>query len=84
MISIPDEMIMIKVDPILIEQVIINLLENAAKYFLKNLHHCLCQFDNLVVVGVVDKGPGVKETNIPEIFEKFQHRSNSDMNSAQA
>jgi len=83
-ISIPDEMIMIKVDPILIEQVIINLLENAAKYsFEKTSITVYAEVsDNLVVVGVVDKGPGVKETNIPEIFEKFQQfRSNSDMNS---
>ena len=82
--SIPSEMIMIKVDPILIEQVIINLLENAAKYSYEKTDITVYAevSGDLINVGVIDKGPGVKETNIPEIFEKFQRfHSNSDMNS---
>lgn len=81
-ISVPDEMVMIYADPILIEQVIINLLENAAKYSYEKseivIHAEISE--NFIFVSVMDKGPGVKIENINIIFEKFQQiNTGSDM-----
>lgn len=81
-ISLPDEMIMIHADPVLIEQVIINLLENAAKYsFEKTEINIEAGTENgFIFVCVIDNGPGVKIEDLDIIFEKFQQlQRGSDM-----
>ena len=81
-ISLPDEMIMVHVDPVLIEQVIINLLENAAKYSFEKTEINIeaGTEDSFIFVCVIDKGPGVKTEDLDIIFEKFQQlQRGSDM-----
>lgn len=81
-ISLPDEMIMVHADPVLIEQVMINLLENAAKY-----SHAQTEIvieagkdQRNIFLSVIDKGPGVETDALETIFEKFrQLHSGSDM-----
>jgi two-component system sensor histidine kinase KdpD len=71
--SIPIDLPLVSVDPVLLEQVFINLLENAAKYAPATAaldvvaHH---DRDG-VVVEVADRGPGLPLGNEARIFEKF-------------
>ncbi|MES2525431.1 MAG: hybrid sensor histidine kinase/response regulator [Bdellovibrionota bacterium] len=65
--------IMVKIDRFRIEQVITNLITNAAKY----ASECPVQVtlktqDNKAVLIVADKGPGISEENQKKIFERFE------------
>ena len=63
----------VPIDAVLIEQVLINLLENATKYTPKNSPLEISAEKPLgdVVVAVADSGPGVPKEHLDEIFEKF-------------
>lgn len=61
------------VDPILLNQVLFNLIHNAAKYSPPGseiLIHA-CNKDDFVEICVRDRGPGVSEKDRERIFEKF-------------
>jgi two-component system sensor histidine kinase KdpD len=71
-VSIPKDLPLVPFDMVLIEQVLINLLENAAKYS-KGLvelsaNASACE----VVVELADRGPGIPEGQESRVFEKFQ------------
>jgi two-component system sensor histidine kinase KdpD len=59
---------------VLIEQVLINLLENAAKYSEGPLEISAHVRPGEVVVEVADRGPGIPEGHEMRVFEKF-HRA---------
>jgi len=59
---------------VLIEQVLINLLENAAKYSEGPLEISASVAPGEVVVEVADRGPGIPEGQETRVFEKF-HRA---------
>jgi two-component system, OmpR family, sensor histidine kinase KdpD len=72
-IDIPSDLPSVKADFILIEQVIINLLENAAKYSLPGSAitiSALCR-DKTLFVTVSDPGPPVPKTEQKHVFDKF-------------
>jgi two-component system, OmpR family, phosphate regulon sensor histidine kinase PhoR len=63
----------VRVDPVLMEQAIVNLVENAVKYSLKN-----SQVDILarstgkdIEIDVKDAGPGIAKEHLPKIFNRF-------------
>ncbi len=60
-------------DGVLIEQVIVNLLENAAKYTPETtpIDVAATKEDGAIVVEVADRGPGVPAEDQARIFEKF-------------
>jgi CheY-like chemotaxis protein len=63
----------VKVDPTRLEQVVVNLLNNAAKYS-ENAGHILLSARheaNEVVINVKDKGVGISPEKLPEMFELF-------------
>jgi two-component system sensor histidine kinase KdpD len=66
-------------DGVLVEQALVNLLENAAKYTSDGtpIDVTASQVDGDVVVEVSDRGPGVPEAERDRIFDKF-HRGPSD------
>ena len=69
-IHLPDELLLVPMDPILIEQVITNLLENAA-YHAQNASHVviqLSQTDDQAIFDVIDDGKGIDATILPTIF----------------
>jgi two-component system sensor histidine kinase KdpD len=72
-VSLPADLPLVPIDAVLIEQVLINLLENAAKYSPKGSHVTLSatQEDGNVVVAVADDGPGIPSEYEDKIFEKF-------------
>ena len=70
--------IIVNVDPMRIEQVIVNLLTNAAKFNKKNGEVWLrvSKDKNSVAVSVIDNGLGINADTIPKIFDIFvQERS---------
>ncbi|MBY5359563.1 sensor histidine kinase KdpD [Rhizobium leguminosarum] len=71
--SIPAELPMVRVDPVLFEQVIFNLLDNAAKYAPEaSVIHIegWADADN-VVVQISDEGPGIPPADLNRVFDTF-------------
>jgi len=63
-------------DPDKIEQVLTNLVENAAKYAdPKSLRVSGAVSDDRVTVAVVDQGDGIPESDLPRVFTKFFRRA---------
>ncbi len=56
-----------------LDQVLLNLLSNAIKFSPEGtrVEVTLSHHDNDVVIDVCDHGPGIPETKIPRIFERF-------------
>jgi two-component system sensor histidine kinase KdpD len=61
-------------DGVLIEQALVNLLENAAKYTPPDspIEVTVTRVDNEIIVDVADRGPGIPPGQELRIFEKFQ------------
>jgi two-component system sensor histidine kinase KdpD len=70
---LPENLPMVPVDDVLIEQVLINLLDNAAKYSPKDaaVEVAAHREQGAVVVEVSDKGPGLDPGDLERVFEKF-------------
>jgi len=74
--DLPPELPLVPIDDVLIEQVLINLLENAAKYTPAGspIEVSARAARGEVLVTVADRGPGVPPEESEKIFEKF-HRA---------
>ncbi len=72
-VRLPDDLPLLSVDPVLIEQVLLNLLENAAKYTPAEspLEITARADESSVVFEVADRGPGLPEEALGRVFEKF-------------
>jgi len=74
---------LISAEPVLLEQVLINLLENATRYGGSDPEiavHARAA-DGSVLVQIADNGPGIAEHEREKVFEKFyrgQHANKSD------
>jgi two-component system sensor histidine kinase KdpD len=75
--AIPAELPMLLVDGVLLEQVIINLVENAVKYATTGTMIDLSASagDRDVIVEVADRGPGIPVGDESRIFDKFYRGS---------
>lgn len=74
-VNIPDELLLVPMDVKLIEQVLINLLDNAIKYTPpdKEISISVTEDRNAgnVVFTVADRGKGISEEDLPNIFKMF-------------
>jgi two-component system, OmpR family, sensor histidine kinase KdpD len=72
-VQTPASLPLIHADPVLLEQVLINLVENAAKYSPKGTSiELAAQVDGQeLVLEVKDRGPGIPSGAEEKIFEKF-------------
>lgn len=72
-VMIPEELPLINLDVALMVQVLVNLLENAAKYSPENtpIEIACFQRGEDVVLQVSDRGLGVPEGDLERIFDKF-------------
>jgi signal transduction histidine kinase len=68
-----EPMFLVEVDPVLIHEVILNLIENAIKYSQEGglVTVTSREVDDHVLVMVKDKGPGIPESEHSRIFERF-------------
>jgi two-component system sensor histidine kinase KdpD len=79
-IQLPPDLPLVSFDPVLIEQVLINLLENATKYTPAGspIDISARTSDGEVEVEVADRGPGVLPQDAERIFEKFYRAKESE------
>ncbi len=71
--ALPADLPLVPIDAVLIEQVLINLLENSAKYASRGtaIEIAAHRDGASVVVDVSDRGPGLPPETLEKIFEKF-------------
>jgi two-component system sensor histidine kinase KdpD len=74
-VSLPPDLPLVPLDGVLIEQVFVNLLENAAKYTPEGtpIEISAKPAEGFVLVEVADRGPGLPEGEEARVFDKF-HR----------
>jgi two-component system sensor histidine kinase KdpD len=71
-VTVPEELLMVPMDGTLIEQVIINLLENAIKHSGETVIDVSLRKDNnFAVFEVSDNGDGIPEQDFPYLFESY-------------
>jgi two-component system sensor histidine kinase KdpD len=72
-LTVPRDLPLVPIDDVLIEQVIVNLLDNAAKYTGKNgtIRVLATSTDETVTVEIADTGPGLPPGDETRVFEKF-------------
>jgi len=71
-VSVPDELLMVPMDAILIEQVIINLIENAIKHSTETIVEVtLIKEDKFALIEVSDNGEGIAEQDFPYLFTSY-------------
>ena len=70
-VSVPDELLIVPMDAILIRQVLLNLLENAAQHAGENIEIWLSveKRDGWAVFSVRDNGCGIPEDDLPHLFD---------------
>jgi two-component system sensor histidine kinase KdpD len=70
---LPLDLPLIPVDGLLLQHVLVNLLENAAKHTGPGtpIDISATASDAMVTVAVADHGPGLAEEDLPRVFEKF-------------
>jgi len=72
-VRVPDDLPLVPVDGVLVEQVLVNLLENALKYTPDGtaIEVAAWAQGEGVVVEVADRGPGIPKEDQERVFEKF-------------
>lgn len=75
-VKLPDELILLSVDGILIRQVLVNLLNNAINYSPEGSEITVTTFlkNNAVYFEVSDNGPGISQADLPHLFERYYQR----------
>jgi two-component system sensor histidine kinase KdpD len=78
--AIPSDLPMIWVDPVLFEQVLFNLLDNAAKYAPAGTTVRIQSWreGDAINLQVLDEGEGIPEADLERIFDKFQRARKGD------
>jgi two-component system, OmpR family, sensor histidine kinase KdpD len=72
-VAIASDLPMLRLDPILFEQVLFNLLDNAAKYAPSGSRIDLRarRDGDTVAIEVIDEGPGIPPADLERVFDKF-------------
>jgi two-component system sensor histidine kinase KdpD len=72
-LDLPADLPMLDIDPVLFEQVLFNLLDNAAKYAPPGSLIRIAAADGSggVRLSVIDEGPGIAPADLERIFDKF-------------
>lgn len=73
--ELPPDMTLVPLDSVLVEQVLLNLIDNAVKHTPASgpIHVEAHVRDGAVEIVVADRGPGLAEEDAPRVFDKF-HR----------
>jgi len=72
-INIPEDLPLVKADCVLLEQVLINLLDNACKYSKNGSEIAITasQDEIVVKISVADRGAGIPPEYLAQVFDKF-------------
>ena len=72
-VKVPEELLLVPMDGTLIEQVLINLLENAVKHSKQDteVDVVVRKTGNNAVFEVLDNGEGISEQDMPYVFESY-------------
>jgi two-component system sensor histidine kinase KdpD len=70
----PPELTSVQIDPGLLEQAIVNILENAIAYSPDGSRVEVAAYEDRanVVISIEDEGPGIPQADIERVFEKFR------------
>jgi two-component system sensor histidine kinase KdpD len=79
-LSLPPDLPMLKLDPVLFEQALFNLLDNAAKYSPAGSHVAVAAelIGSHVRLSVSDSGAGIPLADVERVFDKFYRVQASD------
>lgn len=80
-LELAGELPMIELDAVLFEQVLFNLLDNAAKYAAAGTAITIRsrrEPDDMVALHIMDEGDGISATDLSQIFEKFYRARKGD------
>jgi two-component system, OmpR family, sensor histidine kinase KdpD len=83
---LPTDLPLVPIDELLIEQVFINLLENAARYTPPGTPITIAAWpeDGTVAVEVADRGPGIAQGQEEAVFERFYRATPTERTDAGA
>jgi two-component system sensor histidine kinase KdpD len=72
-VAVPAGLPLIRMDMVLMAQVIVNLLDNALKYTPRNSSVELAAglADHTLTLAISDRGPGIPEQDLSRVFDKF-------------
>ena len=78
--EIPDDLPFASADPLLLEQALVNLLDNAVKYApaASEILVAARAMEDRIVLTVADRGPGIPLSELPHIFDKFYRVRKAD------
>ena len=79
-VRVPDELLLVPMDAMLIEQVLINLMENAIRHSgtAKPIYLTVKHLWHHVYFSVLDQGIGIEEERLPHIFDGTTSSKSSD------
>lgn len=82
-VEMPDNVLMVAMDAKLISQVLINLIDNAAKHTRndKSISICVTNDEKYVYISVQDRGNGILDSDLPHIFKMFYTTGNGSSDS---
>lgn len=74
-VSVPNELMLVPMDAKLIQQVLVNLLDNAVKNTPKENEISVSvvkdEYDHIAIFSVMDRGTGIADSDLPNIFQMF-------------
>jgi two-component system sensor histidine kinase KdpD len=72
-VRLPEEMCLVSIDPVLVEQLLVNLLDNALKYSREEtpVEIEIACGPREMTVSVLDRGPGIRDGDKEAVFDKF-------------
>lgn len=79
-LTFPEEPLIVEGDPVLLEQALVNILENAGKYTPETAHITLEAFrdGDRVTLAISDTGAGIAASDLPHLFDKFYRSGEGD------